>query len=136
MNRQDAERITTEYLKPVYGFALKRCADMQDAEDLSQEIVMKVFRSLLSHDDIEDIGKFVWTAAHNALANYYRDCGRAVSGVSVDDMAEFLHDFSADVFADIEFKETAGKLHREIAYLSKMQRKIIIAYYYENKKQS
>ena len=136
MDRQDAERITTEYLKSIYGFALKRCADTQDAEDLSQEIVMKVFRSLLSHDDIEDVGKFVWTVAHNALANYYRDCGRAVSGVPVDDMAEFLHDSSADVFADIEFRETAGKLHREIAYLSKMQRKIIIAYYYENKKQS
>ena len=40
MKRQDAEKIITEYLKPIFGFALKRCKSMQDAEDLSQEIVL------------------------------------------------------------------------------------------------
>lgn len=29
--------ITTEYLKPIFGFVLKRCKSIQDAEDLSQE---------------------------------------------------------------------------------------------------
>ena len=29
MNRQDAERIAVGYLKPVYGFALKRCRNAQ-----------------------------------------------------------------------------------------------------------
>ena len=38
MNRQDAEKIITEYLKPIFGFALKRCKSIHDAEDLSQEI--------------------------------------------------------------------------------------------------
>ena len=71
MNRQDAERITTEYLKPIFGFALKRCQNAEDAEDLSQEIVLKAFRALLSRDDIADVGKFIWTIAHNALSNYY-----------------------------------------------------------------
>ena len=47
MNRQDAERTITEYLKPIFGFALKRCKSIQDAEDLSQEIVLKAFRAFL-----------------------------------------------------------------------------------------
>ena len=48
MRRQDAENIITEYLKPIFGFALKRCKSTQDAEDLSQEIVLRAFRALLA----------------------------------------------------------------------------------------
>ena len=70
MNKQDAERITTEYLKPVYGFALKRCRSLQDAEDLSQDIVLRIFIALLKREDIVDVQKYVWTIAHNCLTNY------------------------------------------------------------------
>lgn len=65
MKRERAEKLTTEYLKAIYGFALKRCANLQDAEDLTQEIVLKVFRSFLCRDDIEAPDKFIWTVAHN-----------------------------------------------------------------------
>lgn len=134
MNREQAERITTEYLKPIYGFALKRCANLQDAEDLSQETALKVFRALLARDDIESFDKFIWTVAHNALANYYRGKTRTAVGVSIDALAEVLQ--SDDDTADgIVEKESIDRLHTEIAYLSKLQRRIIIAYYYENKKQ-
>ncbi len=92
MNRQDAEGIITEYLKPVFGFALKRCKNIHDAEDLSQEIVMKAFRALLARDDIGDAGRFIWTVAHNALSNYYRDAAKGMTGVSLDEVAEVLAD--------------------------------------------
>ena len=53
MRRQDAENIIEEYLKPIFGFALKRCKSVQDAEDLSQDIVLRAFRALLAKDDID-----------------------------------------------------------------------------------
>ena len=58
MNRHDAEKTVTEYLKPIFGFALKRCRSVHDAEDMSQEIIMNIFRALLVKDDIADIEKF------------------------------------------------------------------------------
>jgi len=54
LNRQNAEKIITEYLKPIYGFARKRCNNMQDAEDLSHDIVLKAFKAFLIKDDIAD----------------------------------------------------------------------------------
>jgi len=66
VNRQNAERIITEYLKPIFGFTLKRCKSGQDAEDLAQEIVTRAFRALLVKEDIADEGKFIWTVAHNS----------------------------------------------------------------------
>lgn len=137
MTRQDAEKIITEYLKPIFGFTLKRCETIEDAEDLSQEIIMRAFRTLLTKDNIADIGKFIWTIAHNSLSNYYRDSSKIIVGVSLDEVSELI----ADPFSHVEMDEddTTKSLHRlqsEIAYLSKLQRKIVVAYYFENRKQS
>lgn len=134
MKRERAEKLTTEYLKAIYGFALKRCANLQDAEDLTQEIVLKVFRSFLCRDDIEAPDKFIWTVAHNTLSNYYREKTKIAMGIPMGDFAELLS-LDNDTADDLVEKETIDRLHKEIAYLSKLQRKIVIAYYFENKKQ-
>ena len=135
MNRQDAEKIITEYLKPIFGFALKRCKNAHDAEDLSQDIVLKAFRALLIKDDIGDVSKFIWTIAHNALSNYYRDAAKSVIGVSIDEVAELIADPDS-IFDNDDNADTIRRLQSEIAYLSKLQRKIVIAYYFENRKQA
>ncbi len=135
MNRQDAEKIITEYLKPIFGFALKRCKTPHDAEDLSQDIVLKAFRALLIKDDIGDVNKFIWTIAHNALSNYYRDSAKSVIGVSIDDVAELIADPDS-IIDDEADADVVRRLQSEIAYLSKLQRKIVIAYYFENRKQA
>ena len=135
MKRQDAEKIITEYLSPIFGFALKRCKSVQDAEDLSQEIVLRAFRALLIKDDIDSPDKFIWTVAHNTLSNYYRDSAKSVIGVSIDEVAELLADPDSVCDSD-DNADTIRKLQSEIAYLSKLQRKIVVAYYFENRKQA
>ena len=135
MNRQDAEKIVNEYVGRIFGFALKRCKSLEDAEDLSQDIVLKTFRVLLIKDDIEDIGKFIWTVAHNSLNNYYRDNAKITLGIPLEDVSELLADPSSEPDTDGE-QETVLRLQSEIAYLSKMQRRIVIAYYFENRKQT
>ena len=135
MNRQDVEKTITEYLKPIFGFALKRCKSIHDAEDLSQEIVTRAFRALLVKNDVADMGKFIWTVAHNTLSNYYRDAAKSMVGVSIDTVAELI----ADPYSKLDTDDNRDAIHRlqtEIAYLSKLQRKIVIAYYFENRKQA
>ncbi len=135
MNRQDVEKTITEYLKPIFGFALKRCKSIHDAEDLSQEIAMKAFRALLIKDDVADMGKFIWTVAHNTLNNYYRDSAKSMVGVSIDEVAELIADPQPATDAD-DNRDAIHRLRTEIAYLSKLQRRIVIAYYFENRKQA
>ena len=135
VNRQDVEKTITEYLKPIFGFALKRCKSIHDAEDLSQEIAIKAFRALLVKDDIADMGKFIWAVAHNTLSNYYRDAAKSMVGVSADEIAELI----ADPYSEPENDDNSEAIHRlqsEIAYLSKLQRRIVIAYYFEKRKQA
>ena len=128
MTKQDAVKITTEYLRPVYGFALKRCRNLHDAEDLTQDIVWKVFRSLLSRDDIADVPRFVWTVAHNCLVNYYRDRRYETAGLSPEEVSTQLPD-GMDMESVLIRQSEIVRLRREIAYLSKQQREIVIAFF-------
>ena len=131
MRRQEAERILESWMKTILGFALKRCRTPEDAEDLSQEIVLKVYRALILRDDVEDTGKFIRTVAHNALCNYYRSMSRNLIGIP----AEAMRDIPAESAEEAEeTAEAVDRLKREIAYLSGLQRKIVIAYYIDHKK--
>ncbi len=134
MNDIDANKIISKYIKPIFGFALKRCRNIQDAEDLSQNIAIKVYRALLIKDDIQDVDKFVWTVAHNALSNYYRDIAESTIGIPLEEVAESLADTNFHLYSDDN--DTVARLQKEIAYLSEMQRKIVVAYYFENRKQT
>ena len=135
MEKNEAEKIIAQYLKPVFGFALKRCKNVQDAEDLSQEIAWKAYRALVARNDIADSGKFIWTVAHNALANYYRGKSGAAD-ISFEEAENLPFPLCGEIETEVLEKESAARLRKEIAYLSKMQRAIVVAFYYENKKQS
>ena len=132
MRKQEAEKILESWLNPVLGFALKRCKTPEDAEDLSQEIILRVYRALLLRDDVEDVSKFIWTVAHNALCNYYRSAARNMIGIPVEAMADLPAESAEEAEEDAE---TMERLKKEIAYLSGLQRKIVIAYYIDHKKQ-
>ena len=60
MTRQDAEAIITQYTKPIFGFALKRCRCLQDAEDLSQEILYELLKSAGNLRDGGAFYGFMW----------------------------------------------------------------------------
>lgn len=135
MKRQDVEKTITEYLKPIFGFALKRCKSIHDAEDLTQEIAIRAFRALLIKDDVTDMGKFIWTVAHNTLSNYYRDSVKSMVGVSLDEVEELIADPHSEINVS-DSTESIRRLRSEIAYLSKLQRRIVIAYYFENCRQA
>lgn len=135
MNRQEVEKTIAEYLKPIFGFALKRCKNVHDAEDLSQEIVTRAFRALLIKEDVADMRKFIWTVAHNVLSNYYRDTAKSAANVPIDEVAELIADPSAEIVVD-DRSNAIHRLRTEIAYLSKQQRRIVIAYYFENRRQA
>ncbi len=55
-------------------------------------------------------------------------------GVSIDELAELIPS-EDDLDAKIIENESINHLHSEIACLSRLQRSIVVAFYFENKKQ-
>ena len=134
MLQSHAEQTVQQLLKPLYAFAKSRTATIQDAEDLAQEIALKLYRALTIRQDITEPEKFAWTIAHNTLANYYRSRSGLGSSVPIHGYAEVLPD-KQDIAAQYEAQEAAKRLHNQIAYLSKTRRQIVIMHYFQGKRQ-
>lgn len=132
MDRTTAEEIVRQYLDKFYGFALKRTANTQDAEDLAQEISLNCFRALLNTEP-ENIPAFLWRIARNALSNYYRGKTKSALGISIDELTEVLPSSDEDVSEAIVRQDSIRRLQSGIAYLSKVQRRVVILHYYEGK---
>lgn len=132
-----ATDIVNEFMKPVHKFVVSRINNYHDAEDLVQEICIKIFKSLCIRDDIISVEKYVWTIAHNSLANFYKSKGRSTQymGIGISEV-EYMLSENSNPEIDYIYAETIDKLHNEIAYLSKLQREIVVLHYYHGIKQS
>ena len=134
MTQEQVEQTVLRLMKPLFGFAKSRSATIQDAEDIAQEIVLKLYRALIIRSDIAEPEKFAWTIAHNTLANYYRSRSGYGNNIPIHGLVDMLQ-ANDDIVARFEEGETIERLHSEIAYLSKLRRRIVIMYYFDSKRQ-
>ena len=129
MEKQVADKIIAEYLKKLYGFAVTKTFSIDEAEELSEQIVLEVYKSLLKSENVANINGYIYRIASNVYARFVSDKSRftAVNGI------EYIPD-NRDMHDELVSEETAGLLRREITYLSKIQREIIILHYFKDKK--
>lgn len=130
MNRMQAEERVIGLLKPLFAFAQRRCSSLEDAEDLTQEIVLRLLRTLPKVEGLQHVESYCWTVAHHTLANYYRHKARNGYGDLPDEVADGF-----DLTAGVERQEAERRLQLEIAHLSEMQRQVVILFYYDQMKQ-
>ncbi len=130
MTRQEAACFVREHMQTIYGYCLRRCAGMQDAEGIAQEILLRAYQLLSTREDVSDPVRCLWTIARNTLVSHYRERARCTIGIPAD--AAYDSDFSSDL---LQQEETA-RLHEEIARLSRQQREIIVMHYFHGMKQA
>ena len=129
MNKQDADKIISSYVKKLFGFAMSRLSKIDEAEELAAEITIQVYESLLKQDSVENPDGYIYRIAKNV---YARHIDRRKK-VNVVDGIEFITD-SSDFTLELMNSESYGILRREITYLSKIQREIIVQHYFHDKK--
>ena len=56
----------------VYGFAYQHLRDADEADDLAQEIFVKLYRNLARYDDARPFEPWFWKLAANTTINYRR----------------------------------------------------------------
>lgn len=131
MQKEKADAIIKEYIQPVFGFALQKTRRVDEAEDLAGKILLKAYEILLVKEDILNIGGYIFKIAHNVWADYVKAQMRQEKAVEWNDVylpAEEEH----DILAKLSDSEDIRLLRREIAYLSRIQRQIVMMYYFED----
>ena len=68
------------YFRRVYAFTLKRVGDAAEAEDLTQETFVQLYRSLKSYEGRSSLLTWTFGIAHNVCSRYFRHCSRWMVG--------------------------------------------------------
>lgn len=98
-------QIYESYFPRVYAFTLKRIGDPAEAEDLTQETFVQLYRSLPSFEGRSSLLTWTFGIAHNVCSRYFRHCSRWMVGPKD---ARELDDEPVD--ASIERKVDAGRV--------------------------
>lgn len=131
INHYFTEELIKEYSKKIFGFALSKTKNMDQAEELSQEILLNLTLALKKEPEIHSIEHYIYTLCYYTWSKYVRKHIKSWRDESLEQYDKLAD--SQDIEAEYILQEDLKKLRQEVAYLMKMQRQITIAFYYENK---
>ena len=124
--------IIEKYAKKIYGFAFSKTRDYNDAQDLSQEVLLALFDKTTKLSQIENMDAYIYRICCYTWMNFYRKDIQKRKNLENASVLEFVAD-ETDIEEEYIKKELHEKLRQEIMYLSKMKREVTIMFYYENK---
>ncbi|MBQ9938781.1 MAG: sigma-70 family RNA polymerase sigma factor, partial [Oscillospiraceae bacterium] len=128
MDKQRADRIITEYLQKIYGFAIKKSYSYDEAEEICAEIIKQLYSSLLKAKEIINIEGYVWRISEHTYSKFISS-KKKHAGISIDEIhIPFFEDYFFEA-PDDEIK----KLRQEVAFLTEKRRQIVYHFYYEDK---
>ncbi|MBQ5310712.1 MAG: sigma-70 family RNA polymerase sigma factor [Oscillospiraceae bacterium] len=120
-----AEKLYEQYRKKVLGYISSRISSWEDAEDLCEEVFVKLFRALETFDAKEaKVSTLIYKMSHDIVIDYYRT-HREHSELDENSAVVSGAD---DIVAD---SEKANELKAALEQLTEEQRDIIILHYYK-----
>lgn len=130
-----SESMLCEYAKKIYGFAYSKTRNIADAEDLSQDILTVLVGELSKKKEIEYPDSYIYRICCYTWSKYLRRNVKTKCNVPFDDKILLIND-GKNIAEDFENAQLLENLRKEITYLGKMRREIMISHYYEGKTSS
>lgn len=130
MDRIKLEKLITENMKSIFGFALTRLGDVREAEYLASDILYALIKSAANLKDEARFYGFMWKIAENTYMEYLRK--RSKNAGKTAQLDENIADKSDSALEKIMKKEDLNLLRRELSLLSKQYRDTTVLYYIEN----
>ena len=118
--------IIEDYIEKVYGYAVNHTYTREEADELSQEILLTVIRELPKLRDNSKFEPWLWGIANNIAKSFRRSMSKNRATYSYDVLENVPYEES-----DEENEDAYDFLRTKIAMLSEIYRNIIILYYYD-----
>lgn len=126
MNETQRIEKITEVSKTIFSYCMAKTKTRADAEDLSQDILCELIKSLNSIRDDRAFYSFMWAVAGNV---YKQWCRKKAKSSTV----ELIDDISEEIDYEFGFESDIYILRRELTLLSEKYRRATILYYIDGK---
>ena len=132
MEKQFADNMIEQFQTKFFGFALSKCQNIQEAEELAARITCEAYVTMRQVEEVYNWEGYLYRIASNVYAKFVQEQkkndSKVVEALELSDVFDFEK--------DILHKEELEKIRKEIAWLGKRHREIVILHYYHNKKLS
>ncbi len=126
--------IVNRYLKTIYNFIYRLVGSEKEAEDISQEVFLKVWKNLKKFDVEKSFKTWIFSVAKNTCIDYLRKRKDIPMSMFDNDEGE---NFIEDNLEDIERKpdevfalaQNKKQIHKVLAELSVIQKEIMVLKY-------
>jgi len=132
------DRLTGEfaenYMEKLFYFCLKKTGNHNEAEDLTQDIVLQIITALNKGTIPTSFSAWVWQIARNRYSVWAKEKHSRNESVTGSDIGDYeIEDESENILEKTIHTEQMALLRRELAFIKSDYRNIIVAYYIENK---
>jgi len=121
------EQIILKYKRKVFGIAYKFTGRFEEAEDLTQEIFLKVYKALDTYKKEQDFSWWLVSISRNACIDYYRSVKRERRILSSD--ITKLKDFKFEGLSpqgNLEAAERSRLLRQSLSELPEDLRHVLV----------
>lgn len=128
------------FLDQIYHFSYHRCNTSFEAEDLCSDIILAVISAIHKQNRIDNFYAFVWTIARRVYADHSRkrNAERQIFGTengdSLWDFLEAKENGIEDLLEEAAEREQIDRIFKEIAFLSRTYRDVMVMYYLDERK--
>ena len=122
------ERLVTAYRRRVFGLAYSILHDRAAAEDLAQEVFVKLWQALPRYDGRAQLSTWIYAITRNAAVSALRARRRSVSLANAGVLAE-----AEAVAAEPAPEPEDSRLRRHVEALPEKQRQAVTLYYMDER---
>ncbi|MCL2774441.1 MAG: sigma-70 family RNA polymerase sigma factor [Oscillospiraceae bacterium] len=128
MEKEQSDKLIADAAKTLFSYCRTRTNSKEDAEGLSQDILLKLLKNRETLRDDKAFYGFMWTVA----GNVYKDwCKKRKKRVECE-LDENISDESVPLAELLEKESDLRLLYRELGLLTEQYRKVVIQYYFNN----
>jgi len=128
---QSFELIVRNYHMMVYTLAYRVLKSKEEAEELAQDVFMKVYSSLHKFSRKSKLSTWIYRITYNTSINKFKSQKRNIDTIEIDNSIEYNISYSPNAHHDVSVEEKRKIINDSILKLSETERIIITLYYYE-----
>lgn len=123
-NAKAWERIYVDYYSPLCHYAMRILNDQEQAADLVQAAIIKLWETPLHFDDISAFNVYLYRTVNNNCLKMIRDKNR--EDQRLKEWAFFTEEFESESLSAVVFEEVIRKLRHVIDEMPPKRREVIL----------
>lgn len=132
MDRETSDKLIADAAKTIFSYCRARTNSKEEAEDLSQDIILELLKTRGNLRDDKAFYGFMWALA----GNVYKDWCKKRRKINECALDEGMSDDGIPFSVLLEKESDLKLLYRELCLLTGQYRQVVIEYYFKDRKVS